>query len=115
MTATTALPARISTLRLGQLQMAQLCAALVAFTVFLFARGVLNDGDTYWHLAAGEWMLSHGLILRRDVFSFSHAGQAWDTHEWLTEVVMALAFRLGGWDGLLLLAASAAAADAARP
>jgi hypothetical protein len=100
-------------LRLGTPQIAQLCAALVAFVAVLFVPAVLNDGDTYWHLAAGEWMLAHGQVLRRDVFSFSHAGQPWDTHEWLTEVVMALAFRLGAWNGLLLLAASAAAAAAA--
>lgn len=99
--------------RLGSPELAQLAAALVAFAVVLFAPGVFNDGDTYWHLAAGDWMLTHGQILRRDVFSYSHAGQPWITHEWLTELAMAAAFRLGSWSGLLILAAAAAAAAAA--
>src|SRR5438128_200256 len=98
---------------LGRVELAQLSAALVAFAAVLFVPAVLNDGDTYWHLAAGDWMIAHREVLRRDVFSFTHAGQPWDTHEWLTEVLMALAFRLGGWNGLLLLAASAAAGAAA--
>jgi hypothetical protein len=91
----------------------QLGAALLAFAVVLFAPQVLNDGDTYWHLASGQWMLAHGQILHRDVFSFSHLGRPWDTHEWLSDVLMGLAFRGAGWSGLLILYASAAAAAAA--
>ena len=88
----------------------QAAAALVAFAVVLFAPQVLSDGDTYWHLAAGEWMLAHGQVLHRDVFSYTHAGQPWETHEWLSEVLMAAVFRAGGWSGLLVLYATAAAA-----
>ena len=88
----------------------QAAAALVAFAVVLFAPQVLSDGDTYWHLAAGEWMLAHGQVLHRDVFSYTHAGQPWETHEWLSEVLMAAVFRAGGWSGLLVLYATVAAA-----
>jgi hypothetical protein len=98
---------------LGRRETAALAAALVAFAATLFAPQVLNDGDTYWHLAAGAWMLDHGQVPHVDVFSFPHAGQPWDSHEWLSEVVMALAFRAAGWNGLLLLFAAAAAATAA--
>lgn len=84
-------------------------AALLAFAVMLFNPNVLNDPDTYWHLAAGEWMLYHGRVLHQDVFSFSHAGLPWQTHEWLSEIVMGLAFRAGGWNGLLVLYAASVA------
>ena len=83
---------------------AALILAAVAYTPQLF-----NDGDTYWHLAAGEWMLRHGAILHADPFSYTAPGHAWDTHEWLTEVLMAGVFGALGWSGLQLLFAPAAA------
>jgi len=88
-------------------------AALLVFVVVLLAPQVLNDGDTFWHLASGQWMLDHGRVLRSDVFSYTAAGRPWIAHEWLSEVLMALAFRAGGWSGVVTLAASAAGGAAA--
>jgi hypothetical protein len=85
-------------------------AALFTFAVVAFAPQVLNDGDSWWHLAAGRWMLAHREVLRTDVFSYTFAGRPWHTHEWLSEVLGALAFDLAGWSGVLLLHALAAAA-----
>jgi hypothetical protein len=85
-------------------------AALLVIAVVLFAPQVLNDGDSWWHVAAGEWMLAHGRVLETDIFSYTFAGRPWHTHEWLAEVLMALAFRLGGWSAIILLYGAAAAA-----
>jgi hypothetical protein len=85
-------------------------AGLLAFAVVAFAPQVLNDGDSWWHVAAGGWMLDHGQILRADVFSYTFAGRPWHTHEWLAEVATAAAFRTGGWSGVVLLHAAAAGA-----
>src|SRR6516165_4377913 len=84
--------------------------ALFVYAVVAFAPQVLNDGDTWWHLAAGGWMLDHRQVLRADVFSYTFAGRPWHTHEWLAEVVMALAFRAAGWSGVVLLYGAAAGA-----
>jgi hypothetical protein len=84
--------------------------AILAFAVALFAPQVLGDGDTYWHVAAGQWMLDHHQVIRTDSFSFTFAGKPWDTHEWLSEVVMALAYRAAGWAGVSALTGAAAAA-----
>jgi hypothetical protein len=84
--------------------------ALFVYAVAAFAPQVLNDGDSWWHLAAGGWMLDHRQILRTDVFSYTFAGRPWHTHEWLAEVVMALAFRAAGWSGVVLLYGAAAGA-----
>ena len=97
------------TLRSSSAVLIQLGAALLVYVIFLFEPRVLNDGDTYWHLAAGEWMLSHGRVLHQDVFSYTYLGQPWETHEWLSEILMAAVFRAGGWSGLLVLYATAAA------
>ena len=48
-------------------------------------------------------MLDSGRVLTADPFSHTNAGKPWTMHEWLAEVIMALAFRAGGWSGLLLL------------
>ncbi len=84
-------------------------AALASYSIFLFAPQVLNDGDTYLHIAAGEWILEHRLVPGTDPFSYTFQGAPWVAHEWLSEVVMALAYRLGGWSGLLVLFGGAAA------
>lgn len=86
-----------------------LLAALAAFAVVLFAPQVLNDGDTYWHLATGDWILGHRAVPRADPFSHTMPGAPWQAHEWLSEVLMALAFKAGGWSGLAILVGAATA------
>lgn len=78
-------------------------AALAAFAIVLFAPQVLNDGDTYLHIAAGDWILQHRTVPATDPFSYTFSGAPWIAHEWLSEALMALAYGAGGWDGLLLL------------
>jgi hypothetical protein len=84
-----------------------LAAALAGFALAAFSPGILNDGDTYWHIRAGEWMIAHHAILRTDVFSYTAAGDAWHTQEWLAEVLMALGW-CAGWPGIHLLFAGSA-------
>lgn len=88
-----------------------LFAGLAAFVLAAFSPGVLNDSDTYWHIRAGEWMLAHHQVLRADPFSYTAAGNAWHTQEWLAQVVMALSWR-GGWPSMHLMVAVAAALTA---
>jgi len=78
-----------------------------------FAPAILNDGDTFWHIAAGRWMVDHHAVPGGDPFSFTFAGQPWITHEWLSEVAMAAAWRAAGWGGVMLLTGLAVAALAA--
>jgi len=85
-------------------------AAIAGFALFLILPFTLDDGDTGWHLATGAWILAHGAVPVTDPFSFTAAGRAWVAHEWLSEVAMHLAYRLGGWSGLVLLFATAVAA-----
>ena len=89
-----------------------LCAAAVAFAVTAFAPQVLNDGDTYLHIAAGRRMLAEHAILFNDPFSYTFAGAPWQAHEWLAEIAMAFAYQAGGWSGLVGVFAVAAALTA---
>jgi hypothetical protein len=82
-----------------------------AFLLATFAhpqglRSLLSDGDTGWHIRAGELILQAGRVPVADPFSFSRPQQPWFAWEWLADVVFAQTWR---WRGLAGVAALAAA------
>ena len=83
--------------------------ALLTFVLACFMPVVLDDGDTFTHIAAGAWMLDHRAVLTRDPLSWTFAGHPWDAHEWLSEVLLAVACRAAGLTGVVLLTAAAMA------
>lgn len=86
--------------------------------IFLFARmnGVntlLGDGDTGWHLRAGEWMLANGRIVREDIFSYTKPGEPWFAWEWLWDISFAALHQRWGmtavvWTSILILCLTSA-------
>jgi len=86
--------------------------AVFLFTLAAFSPQVLGDGDTWSHVATGEWIIAHGAAPRVDPFSHSMPGAPWTAHEWLAEVLLAFAFRLGGWSGVAVLTGAAVATAA---
>lgn len=68
-----------------------------------------HDGDVFWHIATGQWILSHGHVPHADPFSFSRFDAPWIAHEWLAAVAFARVFDVGGWPALLILVAFCAA------
>ena len=83
-----------------------LVLGLAAFLVPVAAGWGLRDPDTYWHIAAGRWMLAHGAVLTHDPFSFTMHGAPWIAHEWGAELLIAAIYRFAGWAGLVFLAAA---------
>jgi hypothetical protein len=90
---------------------------MVGMAVYVFSvsqgRKVLQDGDTLWHIAAGQWILQHAAIPAQDVYSHTMRGAAWTAHEWLSEVILAAAHQAGGWPVVVAVTALAFAATAA--
>ncbi len=74
---------------------------------------LINDPDTYLHIAAGRWMLTHLALPTQDPFSHSLSGAIWVPHEWLAEVVLAMVYDAAGWSGVVWLAAACFAASMA--
>jgi len=71
----------------------------VAVGCLLCWRVALHAGifdDTFWHQAAGRWMLDHHRVMRRDVFSYTVRGAPWSTPEWGYDVSLAAAVRALG-------------------
>jgi len=72
-----------------------------------------GDGDTSWHIAAGEWMIAHRSIQLVDPFSFPMLGQRWIAHEWLSELVMGALYRIGGFAAVGMLTVASVVATLA--
>lgn len=70
---------------------------------------LLGDPDSHWHIAVGNWILAHGAVPTVDTFSFTFAGQPWIAKEWLSQIVLALAYDTAGWGGVTVLSAAAIA------
>lgn len=82
-------------------------AAFVAVAALtLAASEPAKDPDLFWHLASGQWMLDHGRLLDRDVFSSTREGAPYAVGQWLGQLVLTLAFRVGGWAGVELVRAA---------
>jgi hypothetical protein len=79
-----------------------------ALAWFVMAVRQTLDPDMGWHLRTGEYILEHG-IPHQDVFSFTASDHEWITHEWLSDVLMALIHRVGGLPALMLVFAGVAA------
>ena len=67
-----------------------------------FAR-VLGDPDTFWHVRLGNDILSSGHFPTTDTYSFSFADKPFVSKEWLSEVLLASAYRIWNWNGVLFL------------
>ncbi|MGC8460581.1 MAG: hypothetical protein ACP5OR_01870 [Candidatus Dormibacteria bacterium] len=84
-------------------------AALVVAALllcFYASIDVLQDPDLWWHLQLGNWTLTHLRIATHELFSYPGLGYPLVDHEWLPEVLFAIANHVGG---LLLVAVFAAA------
>ena len=78
--------------------------------VLIGGRALLNDSDTYWQIAVGQWILDHHALPRVDIYSFTKAGEPWMSSSWLAQVLYAASYNLAGWTGPVVLAASCIAA-----
>ncbi|AEI76089.1 hypothetical membrane protein [Cupriavidus necator N-1] len=83
---------------------------LSLFSILSFIGGrLLVDADTFWHIAAGKWILANHAVPATDPFSFSFHGAKWVPHEWLAEVILGASHAWLGWTGPVLVTALATA------
>ena len=82
-----------------------LFVAIVLLVVVLGPRLLNVDGDLGRHLTIGEHILQTGRIPTADVFSHTMSGEELTPHEWLAQVAFALAYRILGLNGVVLLCA----------
>jgi hypothetical protein len=95
----------------------RLSASIAVALAFLFyiaiivvpGSSVLKDPDTFWHIRTGEWMINSGQFPVVDLYSYTSAGERWISPEWLSEILLFLAYKIGSWRGVVVLSALAIA------
>lgn len=86
-----------------------LVATSIYIVLIVLAPRLLADPDSYSHIAMGRWIMAHHAVPIVDPFSQTMRGEPWVAFEWLSEVVYAAAYELGGWVAVVAIAAAAAA------
>ncbi|MEJ2601266.1 MAG: hypothetical protein P8Z00_23250 [Anaerolineales bacterium] len=76
---------------------------LVISAILLGITRTVVDPDLWGHLRFGLDTLHNGYLTLQDPYAYTSAGQMWINHEWLAEVLFALAWRAGGNLGLIIL------------
>jgi len=74
---------------------------VLAVGLFVLAVRDLSDPDLWWHLRSGQLIVETKAVPRTDPFSYTQSGQPWIAHEWLTEVMLYVIYRLAGKAGLV--------------
>ena len=77
--------------------MQRLLLVVTLILIFIMAARTPLDSDMWWHLRSGEQTLREARPLLVDVFSYTRYGAPWINHSWLSQVGMALLFRMGGF------------------
>lgn len=87
-----------------------LAGAAGCYVLVLAAGGrLLNDPDTYWQIALGDWIVANGQVPHVDTFSATLAGTPWISSQWLSQVLFAQIYAFTGWAGVVIVSAAAIA------
>ncbi|NVN99884.1 MAG: hypothetical protein HXX17_11205 [Geobacteraceae bacterium] len=90
---------------------------LLCVALFILFTTPVTDGDCFWHLASGRWIVEHLALPASDPFSFmvtDHNPFRPDSARipfllkqyWLGQVIMYMIWKVGGLAGIVLLRAS---------
>ncbi len=77
------------------LDLPRLFTLAVVLILLIPAIQPVTDPDFWWHLTTGNWILAHHAVPRQDLFTFTVQNHRWITHEWLSEIGLAVLFGLG--------------------
>jgi hypothetical protein len=71
--------------------------------------GPLNDPDIWWHVRTGQLILDTGAVPHTEPWAFAAISRPWVPNAWLSDALLALGYRAGGWSAVsfLFLIASA--------
>ncbi len=75
---------------------------LALLTALPYAKTLLRDADTGWHIRTGDWILQHRQVPYKDLFSFTMPDGNWFAWEWGWDVLFSLIHSRWGLSGVLL-------------
>jgi hypothetical protein len=80
-----------------------IAAACAAFTfVYVitstsFRNSFLIDPDTFLHISVGKWIVENGGFPVVDSFSYTASGKTWFATDWISELALAVLYKVGHW------------------
>jgi len=80
----------------------QMMVGLLFGAIAIFACTMPAQGDTYWHLRAGQEIWQSWRVPLDEHYSYTAAGGYWPDHEWLWQLFSYGLYRLGGMPALVL-------------
>jgi len=92
-------------MKIPEFSRARFFALVLLFGLLAMTARNAIDPDLWWHLRTGQWIVETGHVPHSDPFSFTRAGHAWVSHEWLSEVVFYELWKHGGAAALIVFAA----------
>src|SRR5437868_13292923 len=69
----------------------------------------LRDPDTFWHIGVGRRILQTGSLPWTDQLSHTFQGHRWMAKDWLSEIIFAQIYEVGGWRAIVGVAVGAVA------
>lgn len=80
---------------------------IIFFVSFLLIlskiKSLIVDGDTFWAIKVGEWILLNKSVPHQDTFSWTVTGHPWVAHEWFFDSLIYLFYNIMGFHGIILL------------
>lgn len=87
--------------RLPRPLLCSLCLLTAAIIFKLFNR-FDTDYDLWWHIFIGNEIISKKALIRFDIYSFTARQEPFTNHEWISEIIMAGIYLIGGDIGLII-------------
>lgn len=81
----------------------ELSPALVTALTVVLALRRLDETDTWWHLAAGRWIVQHRAVPSTDTLSYTVPDHPWINVQWLFDVLIYGLYQAGGPTLLVLV------------
>jgi hypothetical protein len=69
--------------------------AIILFANVFFHFSPVKEFDLFWHIKTGELMLQNHQLFYTDPYSFTHLGVDWINHEWLSQIIFAILYKIG--------------------
>jgi hypothetical protein len=92
-------------MKILEISRTRMFAGILLFGLLAMTARNATDPDLWWHLRTGQWIVETGQVPHSDPFSFTRAGHAWVSHEWLSEVVFYELWKRGGAAALIVFSA----------
>ena len=79
-------------------------AFITVFLCFILVNAdKIHDPDMWWHLKVGGYIVENREVPQADFYSFSNEGHHWIAHEWGSEVIYYLSYKLWKFRGLFMV------------